>query len=278
MSIHSNLAAGYKRVTERLIKLVLDTVHNGFAMVGILVLSLGLILGTHPELRQIGEFKLFGWLQERQIEVGGMVTDMLASERATATDPKELPKQQVALAYWLSKRYRVAPEPISAIVAEAYDAGARSQVDPKLVLAVMAIESGFNPFAQSAVGAQGLMQVMTKVHSDKYLNFGGKFAAFDPLANVRVGVKVLQDCIKAAGGSIEGGLQRYVGATNLPDDGGYAAKVLSEYQRLQLVAQGKAVSIYDNSIAVSTTKAPSKPAAPADRPEKADKNSRLALN
>jgi soluble lytic murein transglycosylase-like protein len=106
----------------------------------------------------------------------------------------------------------------------------------------MAIESGFNPFAQSAVGAQGLMQVMTKIHSDKYETFGGKFAAFDPLANLRVGVKVLKDCIQMAG-SLEGGLRYYVGAANLENDNGYAEKVMAEYGRLQLVATGRSVPL-----------------------------------
>lgn len=267
----SSLTASYRRIAERVARLVVDTLHNGLALVGIVVLAVGVLFFAQPQWRQFGEFKLFGWLQERQIEMGGMVTDLLASERATAVNPKDLPKQQVMVATWLSKRYKVALEPLSAIVAEAYDASQRSQLDPKLVLAVMAIESGFNPFAQSAVGAQGLMQVMTRVHSDKYLFFGGKFAAFDPLANVRVGVKVLHDCIRDAG-SIEGGLQRYVGATNKQDDGGYTAKVMSEYDRLQRVADGKAVSIYDTSNPVSSVKAitPS--------PEQAGSPSRLALN
>ena len=59
----------------------------------------------------------------------------------------------------------------------------------------MAVESSFNPFAQSPVGAQGLMQVMTKVHDDKYEAFGGSHAAFDPVTNLRVGVQVLKECI-----------------------------------------------------------------------------------
>jgi hypothetical protein len=102
----------------------------------------------------------------------------------------------------------------------------------------MAIESGFNPFAQSPVGAQGLMQVMTKVHHDKYDNFGGKLAAFDPVTNLRVGVKVLQECIARAG-SIEGGLKYYVGAANMEDDGGYAGKVMAEHARLLAVVASK---------------------------------------
>ena len=78
----------------------------------------------------------------------------------------------------------------------------------------MAIESSFNPFAQSSVGAQGLMQVMTKVHDDKYEPFGGRHAAFDPVTNLRVGVQVLKECIARAG-SLEAGLRYYVGAANL---------------------------------------------------------------
>ena len=123
-------------------------------------------------------------------------------------------------------------------MAQAFEIGQKAKLDPNLILAIMAIESGFNPFAQSPVGAQGLMQVMTKIHSDKYQNFGGGFAAFDPVTNLRVGVKVLQECITRAG-SIEGGLKHYVGAANLPDDGGYANKVLAEHARLTAVMGGK---------------------------------------
>ena len=76
--------------------------------------------------------------------------------------------------------------------------GALANLDPTLILAVMAVESSFNPFAQSPVGAQGLMQVMTKVHDDKYEAFGGTHAAFDPVTNLRVGVQVLKECIARA--------------------------------------------------------------------------------
>jgi hypothetical protein len=142
----------------------------------------------------------------------------------------------------ISKKYRVAPEPLSALVSEAYDVGPANQIEPTLILAVMAVESGFNPFAQSHVGAQGLMQVMTKVHEQKYQGFGGALAAFDPVANVRVGVNVLKECINRAG-SIEGGLKLYVGAGNMKDDQGYASKVMAENARLQQVAKGLKVPI-----------------------------------
>ena len=219
---------------------VLEFTQNSFALVGLAVIFSGIALVAKPELRAFGEVQLIGWLQTRQAPPAEDALEALpdAVDRATATDPQDLPKQQAALAYWLSKKYKVAPEPVSALVAEAYELGLRTKLDPTLILAVMAVESGFNPFAQSPVGAQGLMQVMTKVHSDKYEGFGGKLAAFDPVTNLRVGVKVLQECIARAG-SVEAGLRHYVGAANLEGDSGYAAKVLAEHARLRAVAGHK---------------------------------------
>jgi hypothetical protein len=216
--------------------------HNGFALMGLAVAFTMLTLVTQPELLQAGENRLIGWLQTRQAQLAesGLALvpeagDERALERATAANPKDLPRNQAALAFWLSKKYRVAPEPVSALVAEAFELGKRTKLDPTLILAVVAVESGFNPFAQSHVGAQGLMQVMTRVHIDKYESFGGQLAAFDPVANLRVGVKVLQECIRRAG-SVEAGLRHYVGAANQENDGGYAAKVMAEQSRLNAVS------------------------------------------
>ena len=227
----SDIAQGFFEIT-----------HNGFALLGLAVMFAAITLTARPEIRQAGEVELMGWLQSRQPIVSGKSADTDPIDRATATNPQSLPKQQAAVAHWLSKKYNVAPEPVSALVAEAFETGSRAKLEPTLILAIMAIESGFNPFAQSPVGAQGLMQVMTKIHSDKYEGFGGKLAAFDPISNLRVGVKVLQECISRAG-SVEGGLKLYVGAGNMEDDGGYTAKVLAEHNRLQLVSTGRAVPL-----------------------------------
>jgi len=216
--------------------------HNGMAVVGLSIFFVFVALSVRPDLRAVTEAKLISWLQERQYDATGINTDADAVDRATATDPRDLPKQQAYLAYWLSRKYRVAPEPLSALVSEAYDLGPRNQIEPTLILAVMAVESAFNPFAQSPVGAQGLMQVMTKVHEEKYVGFGGSLAAFDPVANLRVGVNVLKECITRAG-STEGGLRLYVGAANIKEDTGYAAKVMAEYGRLQQVAKGVRVPL-----------------------------------
>lgn len=228
----SDVAQGFFEIT-----------HNSFALVGLAVMFAVLTLTARPELREVGEGRLFSWLQMRQSALTGWVSHADAVERATASNPQDLPKRQAAVAYWLSKKYRVAPEPLSALVTEAYQIGQHNKLDPTLILAVMAIESGFNPFAQSPMGAQGLMQVMTQVHSDKYEDFGGRLAAFDPLTNLRVGVKVLQECISRAG-SIEGGLRSYVGTSSSEvEDNGYVSKVIAEQGRLQMVAKGLTVPI-----------------------------------
>ena len=217
----------------------LEITHNSFALLGLAVAFVAITLTARPDLRQAGEAQLMDWLQARQVALLGPLAEPLEpSERTLAVNPQELPQEQARVAFWLSKKYRVAPEPLGLLVAEAYELGVRTKLDPTLILAIIAIESGFNPFAQSPVGAQGLMQVMTRVHTDKYESVGGQLAAFDPVTNVRVGVKVLQECIARAG-SLEGGLRYYVGAANLPDDGGYAAKVLAEHFRLSQVANGR---------------------------------------
>lgn len=240
MTASGKIVSGVRTFAADVCEGFLEITHNSFALIGLTVAFVVLALTARPDLRQAGEEQLRDWLRARQVQMLGMVVEPEASERATAANPKDLPKEQAAVAFWLSKKYRVAPEPLSVLVAEAYDMGGRAKIDPTLILAIMAIESSFNPFAQSSVGAQGLMQVMTRVHTDKYQSFGGHFAAFDPVSNLRVGVKVLQECIARAG-SVEGGLRHYVGAANLPDDGGYAAKVLAEHFRLRQVAGGRSM-------------------------------------
>ena len=216
--------------------------HSGLALLGLAVFCFLLVFSTQTDLRDNAEVQLIDWLQNRHGLDFGFSDDADAIDRATAVDPRDLSKEQAAIALWLSRKYRVAPEPLSALVVEAYNIGKQKKLDPTLLLAIMAIESSFNPFAQSSMGAQGLMQVRTEVHTEKYDNYGGNFAAFDPVANLRVGALVLREAIDRNGG-LEPGLRQYVGAGNSGEDGGYVGKVLAEQQRLQDIANGKPVSI-----------------------------------
>jgi hypothetical protein len=260
---------------------LLDISHSSLALVGLTVVGLCLFLASRPDMRHLLERETFGWLQSRQVarvdadpNVVVALAEPEAVQRATAADPRALDQQQVAVAHWIARRYKVAVEPVSRLVQEAWTVGERARLDPTLILAIMAIESGFNPFAQSPVGAQGLMQVMTRVHDDKYESFGGTHAAFDPVTNLRVGVQVLKECIARAG-SLEGGLKFYVGAGNLSDDRGYAGKVLAEQAHLRSVAAGKKVPTTAPSIPLPSV-APAAPTIEAAEQPRGDEE-RVAL-
>lgn len=166
------------------------------------------------------------------------------------------PRQQKLVTNWLSKRYRVAGDATDMLVSAAYLTAREIKLDPLLILAVMAIESRFNPFAESPMGAQGLMQVMSKVHHDKFQELGGVKAALNPVANIKVGSLILKEYV-TRGGSVEAGLKSYVGAADMDNDGGYGLKVLSEYQNLKEVAVGKNISIFTTALIKPRPAAPS---------------------
>ncbi|WP_454004562.1 transglycosylase SLT domain-containing protein [Alcaligenes sp. Marseille-Q7550] len=145
------------------------------------------------------------------------------------------PAQMQALRSYLARKYKIAHSVAGALIHTAFIVGKEKNLDPQLILAVIAIESRYNPYAESHVGAQGLMQVMTKVHKEKFdIYMEGTLAVLSPEANVRVGAQILSDCIRRRG-SVEGGLACYVGATG-PSDGGYGAKVLAERRRIALAS------------------------------------------
>ncbi len=271
---------------------LLEVSHNMLAMLGLVVIAALVLTLSRADLRAAVEQQALGWLQsrdaERTAELGfvAMPDDPESANlaRALATDPATLSRQQASVASWLARRYKVAPEPVARLVQEAWHIGQRASLDPTLILAIMAVESSFNPFAQSPVGAQGLMQVMTGVHTDKYEAFGGKLTAFDPVTNLRVGVQVLKECIARAGG-LEAGLRFYVGAANMEDDGGYASKVLAEQRHLLRVASGQQVPLTAPNMVATPAPAASQsatlelrgPAAPASGATGPDTTAQVAL-
>lgn len=153
--------------------------------------------------------------------------DDVASVRLT-------PRMRAALAY-VSMRYHVSTEALQPIFATAEEVARDLHLDPLLIVAVIGVESGFNPLSQSVVGAQGLMQVVPRFHQDKLPSDAGSLPFFDPLTNVQVGARVLKESIRRNGG-LEDGLQQFGGATKDPARR-YATRVLAERQRLELAAQ-----------------------------------------
>ena len=149
----------------------------------------------------------------------------------------ELARQE-ALASYLASRYRVSAAATRDLVSGAYRAAEVTNLDPLLILAVMAVESSFNPIAESAYGAKGLMQVVPRYHLERLAFHGGAETVLDPQTNIRVGAEILSDYIRRAG-SLEAGLQLYGGAT-ADADAQYAQKVLAEKRRMSQAAKAPA--------------------------------------
>lgn len=166
-------------------------------------------------------------------DLAGIACTPSTAEPQSYADREPPDVTQQALVQHLSKRFFIAPAATERMVAAAHRAAAEVGLDPLLVLAVISIESRFNPIAESVMGAKGLMQIIPKYHLDKLRAAGGEHAVFDPESNIHVGTRILQEYVYRTG-TLEAGLQFYNGALR---DGSaqYAHKVLAERMRLEQV-------------------------------------------
>jgi soluble lytic murein transglycosylase-like protein len=194
--------------------------HHGLALVGLVAVLLVFVRG---------KTLFFNEQPSRSASTGSIHYDVGASlfDGAQEADGQKYR----ALANYVSRRYRIAPDVTEVFVGAAHEAGREVGLDPLLILAVMAVESRFNPVAESQVGAKGLMQVVPRHHLDKLVEHGGEEAVLDPVTNIVLGARILKEYIRRTG-SLEAGLQFYNGALADPSSQ-YAQKVFAEKERLQ---------------------------------------------
>jgi len=188
---------------------------------------------------------LAGVLSGNPTMLGGLKFLMPASEEVVVDDELDVedvePASEALSARmrgamdYVSRRYHVSAEALQPIFVTAQATGRQLQLDPLLIIAVIGIESRFNPFSESVIGAKGLMQVVPRYHQDKLPEDADKAAFLNPVINVKVGAKVLQESIRRNGG-LENGLQQFGGAITDPERR-YAGKVLAEKQRLEQAVQ-----------------------------------------
>ena len=199
------------------------------ALIGLaVVLAAGLPASREILLPQFG-----AWSGAWEAEAANVTT---AGTIQADAEHSHAGREQRAVAEFIAKRYRVAQDAIAGFVAAAYRAGTESKVDPLLILAVMAVESRYNPVAESNMGAKGLMQVIPKFHGEKLAEHGGETALLDPQVNIQVGAQILREYLRRFG-ETETALQMYAGAFDEPNSA-YALKVLAERARLaQMLAR-----------------------------------------
>jgi soluble lytic murein transglycosylase-like protein len=108
-------------------------------------------------------------------------------------------------------------------------------VDPHLIMAVIEVESAFNPTAVSRAGAQGLMQIMPQTQQDL-----GLTAPFDARDNIEAGIRYLRMLMDrfpslplalAAYNAGPGAVERYRGIPPFQETRDYVRRVMSNYDR-----------------------------------------------
>ena len=145
----------------------------------------------------------------------------------------ELTPAAELLAGFVARHYRVARESARDMVRSAFREGRQNDVDPLLILAVIAVESRFNPIAESEQGAVGLMQIVPRFHMDK-IGAGvdaGALSFLPPGANIAIGARILKDSIRRGGGEAAG-LQLYNGSFD-DESRAYSNRVQVERRRLE---------------------------------------------
>lgn len=168
------------------------------------------------------------------------VTRTLTRDAEPAAQTPLTPAMRAALDY-VVQRYRVSAEALLPIFETAQSIGPKRHLDPLLLIAVISVESRFNPFSQSPMGAQGLMQIIPRYHQDKLPDAAAEKPFLDPVTNVTIGAQILQESIRRQGGLVAG-LQYYAGALD-DDEQAYANKVLAEKLRLEQAPRRKDGSI-----------------------------------
>jgi soluble lytic murein transglycosylase-like protein len=137
--------------------------------------------------------------------------------------PHEFAQTARALSAHIAKKFKVEPSQANSVVASAMRMANQTGLSPTLLLAVIAVESEFNPMARNR-GALGLMQIIPFWHKEKVKAVGGPDELMKVDKNIATGSVILKEYIDR-NGSVFQGLVRYNASTKAKE---YSTKVLRQ--------------------------------------------------
>jgi len=225
------LFPGVSSFARYLLTFALDFAHGALMMSGVLVVVFGVYQAASYGLQGLNPRTMFGGAAPSHKRTPAEDVVPILHTRSEAP----LDSSQARVATTISRRYRLSPLVADELVRVVDQEGRTDGVDPLLILSVISVESGFNPFAESALGAQGLMQVVPRYNSERLaLSDNAMESLFDPVSNIRIGTQSLKSFI-ASSASLETALQRYGSSTGVTDVG-FVTRVLQEHERLRQAA------------------------------------------
>jgi soluble lytic murein transglycosylase-like protein len=173
----------------------------------------------------------------------GAVTSDSTPASITPADPASAASQNSILtaediATVLNVRFHIGLQESLTIGRAVLNAAKRDTISPLLLLAVIAVESNFDRFAVSVVGAKGLMQVLPSQHRDLVVRTAD---LTDAGTNVSIGSTILHSYIEASDGDVHDALVRYSGGAR-----GYTRRVAD---RMNVIKTAFSVTAHNNVFA-----------------------------
>lgn len=218
------------RYIRYLVTFVIHFAHGGASVIGVLMLALVGYQYARFGSDGLNPRSMFGYAPAGAAHTAEIPEAASSAPAGSKTTLPPLTRPMALVADAIAKRHHLSPLAVDLLVRTAQREGAANQIDPVLILSIITVESRFNPYSQSAYGAQGLMQIVPRSHTDKMSAETGVTALFNPVENIRVGTLVLKAFMRTSDNMIDT-LQKYAGAARDPEQR-YATKVLQEYTRL----------------------------------------------
>ncbi len=140
-----------------------------------------------------------------------------------------------ALTRYIAQHFHLKNSTAETIIKQAYLVAHTNKVKPTLVLAIVAVESSYQPDAiNTHSGARGLMQVLPQWHKRRIAQIGGKEALLQIRPNIEVGTEILAQYLHWERGRLAAALGRYWGSVHCKV---YVYRVKRQLRHLNKVVQ-----------------------------------------